>query len=147
MPSVALIFKVKPEKQKLLHVIDYSLGFFEKFAQLQNIQMQFELIDDSILVFFKTLSDFKRIFQMLSEITLDTNSDFIPAEKLVPWECSIQKIDLADRNIFLMEFAEVVRKFLGRFGRIDVIGEKILIYLPENFYLDKFFKTANLVNH
>ncbi len=140
MPTVDIILDVKPENQNFLRIMDYPLGFFEQYAQLQKIQMKFELTEESILVFFKTLADFRRIFKVLSNITLETNPAFIPTEKLKLWECIIRQIKNEDREAFLNEFPKVLGNFLGHFGRVEVFGEKIMIFLPENFMLDKFFK-------
>ncbi len=143
MPVVEIILRLIPSDPNFLKLLDYPLGFFEKFAQMQKIQMQFELIAESILVFFKTYSDFEKLLQFLGEFPLERNPNYVPSEEFIRWDIVLIKSTSERRDSLLKMFAEKVNAFLGPLGRVELKEDRVNLNLPNNFYLDKYFKSRD----
>ncbi len=144
MPEVEIIISLKPAELGWLKSVDYAIAFFERFVQAMKIEMQFELTAETVLGFFKTRADFKRLLLFLSEISIDTNSSYSPSEDFKIWEISIIKPGNTEGNTLLKEFAEKINDFFGHFGHVEFKENKIVLKMPTNFHLNTFFKNNDI---
>ncbi len=124
-------------------MLEYPLGFFEKFAQIKKIQMQFELLAESILVFFKTYSDVERLLQFIGEFPLESNRNYVPSKEYIRWDIVLVNSTSEGRDRVMKMFAEKINVFLGPIGRVELLEDRVRLNLPNNFYLDKYFKAMN----
>ncbi len=143
MPEVEIILSIKPEDLNFLKYVDYPLGFFEKFAQSMNIQMQFEITADRVLVFLKTRADLEKILQFLNQVSLARNPTFSPSESKRAWVFTVLKAGTEGQAALLQNLAEKCRSFVGNFGRVELSDHKVVLFLPENFHLHTYFSSAH----
>ncbi len=151
MPDVEIILRLRPSDQNALKMLEYPLGFFEKFAQSQNIQMQFELITEGILIFCKTCSDMERVLQFIGDFPIENNPNYTPSKDFIRWECTPIRPTNEKKEHVLKILAEKIHAFLKPIGSAELQGDHMIINLPNNFFLDKYFKPQNfpkkVLNH
>ncbi|OLS14087.1 MAG: hypothetical protein RBG13Loki_2265 [Promethearchaeota archaeon CR_4] len=146
MVFVEVIFSIRAEHTTKLEKSDYLAKIFETFCSSQGIQMQYEIVQDGILIFWKSLADFDKTSQLLAKIPIEKITNYTHSGELERWEiriisnAKISKEDLGKRCI------NAIQLFLGQSGLVEPDNEKIYLYLPSNFTFDKYFYNNPQIN-